>query len=255
MATVTWTGTNSGDMDDAGNWDAGVPLITDNAMIMGSEPYAPASGTCVAPVWNNGTIAGGTFSNTVLSGSWPAQISGGTFNAMVTASGQISGGTFNAGFTSNGSWITGGTFIGAFIGTLSFSSGANYSGITDISGITQLWMMSGTWDGSIGTVPAGCSTINSGATISGGTFNGPISNDSYQATVTGGTFNGEFTNKGSVYGSPTFNGTLIIPSGGGWISGGVFTGLKSIKFMDSPTFTLGGGGGGGINASGIIGMV
>ena len=80
------------------------------------------------------------------------------------------------------------------------ANGGTVDGTVDISGkYAQITSSSST-----GTVFNGDVINSSTSTISGGTFNGEVTN---KGTITGGTFNGEVTNSGTITGG-TFNGKI-----------------------------------------------
>jgi uncharacterized repeat protein (TIGR02543 family) len=134
--TTYWTGAVNGNLNNAANWDNGVPTSGDTAVIeqknldLDGNLEMPTSGTCVAgtvsiedidytgatlifggtfsgTVTNNGVITGGTFNGTVTNNFF---ISDGTFYGAVTNNNEIDGGNFCQTQAETGGTISGGTF-------------------------------------------------------------------------------------------------------------------------------------------------
>ena len=160
-------------------------------------------------VYNYGTISGGVFPGDVTNQE-TATISGGTFTGAVTnnagitydfqsqtnilSQGKITGGDFQCLVTNNGASIENGTFTGDLVNKKALDQSGKT--LEDNDGKRALGL------------------------ISGGTFEGTVTNDA-SCTISNGTFNGTVTNKGDLE-NGTFNGDVILDNGG--VSGGVFKG-------------------------------
>ncbi len=165
-------------------------------------------------VYNYGTISGGVFPGDVTNQE-TATISGGTFNGAVTnnagitydfqsqtnilSQGKITGGDFQCLVTNNGASIENGTFTGKVTNQMALNAD--------------------------GTVLEDSLGNKSPGLISGGTFEGPVTNDP-SCTISGGTFKSTVTSEGYIE-NGTFNGDVILNNGG--VTGGIFNGTVNNK--------------------------
>ena len=203
--------------------------VVNNGAITGT----PAEG-CAVPVFNYGTIEGGTFSESVYNEN--GTIEGGTFSGAVTNENEILGGTFTNAVT-NKQYIYGGTFTGTVTND---SEGIVFnvaSGVTFGSGATLVnhgvlacddWMLEKRVltiqvDKSVDldNIPANVKSlaeqvVNKG-TIEGGSCAVPVTNRGY---IEDGTFTGAVTNEYRIY-DGTFTGTVTNETSG-IITGGSF---------------------------------
>lgn len=169
---------------------------------------ADAEGTTFSgAVYNYGTISGGVFTGDVTNQK-TATISGGTFTGAVTneagfwydsrgdtylRQGKITGGTFQSTVTNNGAVIENGTFTGDLVNKKALDQNGNT--LKDSHGELALGL------------------------ISGGTFEGPVTNDP-SCTISGGTFKSTVTSEGYIE-NGTYNGDVTNNQSGG-ITGGIF---------------------------------
>ena len=174
-------------------------------------------------VYNTDTISGGVFTGDVTNQK-TATISGGTFTGAVTneagfwydsrgdtylRQGKITGGTFQSTVTNNGAVIENGTFTGDLVNKKALDQNGNT--LKDSHGELALGLISGgTFEGPVTNDPS--------CTISGGSFTGDVTNREV-ATISGGTFNDTVTSEGYIE-NGTFNGDVILNNGG--VAGGVF---------------------------------
>lgn len=165
-------------------------------------------------VYNYGTISGGVFPGDVTNQE-TATISGGTFTGAVTnnagitydfqsqtnilSQGKITGGDFQCLVTNNGASIENGTFTGKVTNQMALNAD--------------------------GTVLEDSLGNKSPGLISGGTFEGPVTNDP-SCTISGGTFKSTVTSEGYIE-NGTFNGDVILNNGG--VTGGIFNGTVNNK--------------------------
>ena len=165
-------------------------------------------------VYNYGTISGGVFPGDVTNQEM-ATISGGTFTGAVTnnagitydfqsqtnilSQGKITGGDFQCLVTNNGASIENGTFTGKVTNQMALNAD--------------------------GTVLEDSLGNKSPGLISGGTFEGPVTNDP-SCTISGGTFKSTVTSEGYIE-NGTFNGDVILNNGG--VTGGIFNGTVNNK--------------------------
>ena len=191
-------------------------------------------------VYNYGTISGGVFTGDVTNQE-TATISGGTFTGAVTnnagitydfqsqtnilSQGKITGGDFQCLVTNNGASIENGTFTGSVVNKTALDQTGNT--LEDNDGKQALGLISGgTFEGPV--------TNDADCTISGGSFTGDVTNREV-ATISGGTFNDTVTSEGYIE-NGTFNGDVILNNGG--VAGGIFNGTVHNKasYVDDGTF-------------------
>jgi hypothetical protein len=213
MADITWTGSVDGDLDKAGNWDAGVPASSDLVYIAGAGT-TPSTGTCTAiAIFLQRAISGGTYVGTIYGSG--VNVSGGNY--------------YGAFYNSNGNEVTGGHFydycdLNGPVSNAIFEAAVycNYGTISSgtfnggISGGTGATINGGTFDGAV---------YNNGAWITGGTFNSTV-NGAYD--VQGGTFYGNATIGQITWGSPVFYGDVEVNSGN--VGGGTFNGKYTMAY-------------------------
>lgn len=203
--------------------------VVNNGAITGT----PAEG-CAVPVFNYGTIEGGTFSESVYNEN--GTIEGGTFSGAVTNENEILGGTFT-GTVTNNLYIKGGTFNGTVTNVsegivsnvgngVTFDPGAtlvNHGVLTGDGWTLKNGVLTIETDESVNldNIPANVKSlaeqvVNKG-TIEGGSCAVPVTNYGY---IDGGTFTGAVTNEYRIY-DGTFTGT-VTNEASGIITGGSF---------------------------------
>lgn len=278
MANTNWTGNVDGDLNNASNWDNGVPASEDYAFF-DSVNYTgasanPSSGTCVGMTYvsANTVISGGTFTGTVTNNG---VINGGTFNGTVTNGHYINDGIFNGTVQNGYDWenhgyITGGTFNGIVLHapsgatTVAHTSGGTFNGMYyGVGGeMGGLGITGGTFYGGVDA------TWNvyqcAGGQIGGGTFYCDVDGDSACSievgsavfhgyvhgfySIWGGTFYGDVLINQDEYGDygirgGTFYGSTTVPSGlydhtVSAIEAGTFSG--ELKYVESSGYITGG---------------
>ncbi len=194
MAQIEWSGAVDGSLEEAGNWVGGVvpDQMADTILIpTGLLPNWPNAGTTYCVVTNSGAILGGTYYGKVTNATGGRTDFSPVFEGEFEnqSGAEINGGTFNAYVLNNGH-------------------------------ITPLYTP---------TFASGMASVTNNDNISGGTFNGTVTNTT-TGTIEGGNFNGTVTNLHYISGGGFF-GTVTNDrndTDNGSISEGFFSGVSTI---------------------------
>lgn len=192
MAMRNWTGAINGDLSDGVNWDSGLlpgtgdQAVFDTAYLIGNLSV-PSSGTLTCSYFSLGAglgINGGTYNCNCANPYVRGNIYAGIFNGQVLldTGGAIWGGTFNAHAATNNAMFFGGTFHS----TVAWSNSSPQVINNCIFSVTSAFTNDtfSVLDFGNCTVAGTVANVN-GSTISGGTFNGVVTNS---ANITGGIF-------------------------------------------------------------------
>lgn len=219
-ATMTWTGTVSSDWNTAGNWDTGVPTVTDDALLLTAGTYS-ISLSADAEAYRLSNYVGDA---TVQVGAHNLVLGSGDFSGLGVGSGSL---TLDGGTITNGQLTVG---YSSDFNELRFQNGANWQTTTDFLSVGN------TGNQAKMTVASGSHVELAGATT---TFN-----VSGVGGATGGLNNGVL-----VTGSSSFLGLNVAEAfiGGGSLASGSYLTVADGGSVEtgSGVFVVGGKGSSG----------
>lgn len=187
-----------------------------------------------------GAFAAGSNHDLVMEGGFPVGSNNGTANCdgdgwwYRNGILYLNAGTYDFSYI-NPQTKAGGSTKQPVLCTIEIQSGAEITG-----GTFNAIVHNGEWNIPGGTISNGIfnSEVTNSNTIGNGTFNGQVANEGTKATIKDGTFNGEVQNNldGKISGG-AFSSTSTVQNYGGTIENGTFEG--SVKNWDSGTISGG----------------